>query len=61
MAQKSGLKSEKSIREHEASLLVNYAKTLNGEHVMPDQMVAFLQSFVEQGRKNQAVNSLALS
>ncbi|KAG6877251.1 hypothetical protein C0992_010442 [Termitomyces sp. T32_za158] len=49
---KHALESEKRVREHEADLLVNYAKTLSGEHVPPTQMSAFLESFVEQGRKN---------
>ncbi|KAG6867698.1 hypothetical protein C0993_012166 [Termitomyces sp. T159_Od127] len=49
---KHALESEKRVREHEADLLVNYAKTLSGEHVPPTQMTAFLESFVEQGRKN---------
>ncbi|KAG6849296.1 hypothetical protein H0H93_009651 [Arthromyces matolae] len=49
---KQSLENEKRVREHEADLLVNYAKTLNGEHVQPTQMSTFLESFVEQGRKN---------
>ncbi|KAG6855766.1 hypothetical protein H0H87_011135 [Tephrocybe sp. NHM501043] len=49
---KNALESEKRVREHEADLLVNYAKTLSGEHVPPSQMSSFLESFVEQGRKN---------
>lgn len=51
---KLALESEKRVREHEADLLVNYAKTLTGEHVSPVQMASFLESFVEQGRKNLA-------
>ncbi|KAH0585650.1 hypothetical protein H2248_008872 [Termitomyces sp. 'cryptogamus'] len=49
---KHALESEKRVREHEADLLMNYAKTLSGEHVLPTQMNTFLESFVEQGRKN---------
>jgi len=49
---KQALESEKRVREHEADLLVGYAKTLTGEHVSPAQMGAFLEGFVEQGRKN---------
>jgi len=53
------LESEKRVREHEADLLLNYAKTLNGEHVSPQVMGQFLDSFVGQGRKNlEAVTSL---
>ncbi|KAF7335446.1 hypothetical protein MVEN_02197900 [Mycena venus] len=58
-AQKLALEGEKRVRDHESDLLVSYAKTLNGEHVSPTQMGEFLQSFVEQGRKNlQAVAEL---
>ncbi|KAG6812258.1 hypothetical protein H0H92_003714 [Tricholoma furcatifolium] len=49
---KQAFESEKRVREHEAELLVSYAKTLSGEHVPPSQMSAFLEGFVEQGRKN---------
>ncbi|KAF7335447.1 hypothetical protein MVEN_02198000 [Mycena venus] len=51
-AQKLALEGEKRVRGHESDLLVSYAKTLHGEHVSPTQMGEFLQSFVEQGRKN---------
>ncbi|KAK0470322.1 uncharacterized protein EV420DRAFT_1742692 [Desarmillaria tabescens] len=58
-AKKSVLESEKRIREHEANILVQYAKTITGEFVAPAQMAQFLQSFVEQGRKNtEAVSSI---
>ncbi|KAJ7149928.1 hypothetical protein C8R46DRAFT_1008752 [Mycena filopes] len=57
--QKAALEGEKRVRDHESDLLVTYARTLSGEHVSPDQMGEFLQSFVEQGRKNlQAVAEL---
>ncbi|KAG6872729.1 hypothetical protein C0995_007132 [Termitomyces sp. Mi166 len=49
---KYALESEKRVREHEADLLVSYAKTLSGEHVPPTQMITFLESFVEHGRQN---------
>ncbi|KAF9459031.1 hypothetical protein BDZ94DRAFT_1239542 [Collybia nuda] len=49
---KQDLENEKRVRGHEAELLVNYAKTLNGEHVTPPQMTQFLESFIELGRKN---------
>ncbi|KAF8872568.1 hypothetical protein BD779DRAFT_1452646 [Infundibulicybe gibba] len=56
---KDVLESEKRVREHEADLLVNYAKTLSGEHVTPMQMTQFLASFVEQGQKNvEAVRAI---
>ncbi|PBK67849.1 hypothetical protein ARMSODRAFT_937831 [Armillaria solidipes] len=58
-AKKSVLESEKRVREHEADILVQYAKSLTGEFVAPVQMTQFLQSFVEQGRKNtEAVSSI---
>lgn len=49
---KAGLESEKNLREHEADLLVSYARTLTGAHVQPDQLSTFLDSFVERGKKN---------
>ncbi|KAF8155336.1 hypothetical protein K438DRAFT_1687435 [Mycena galopus ATCC 62051] len=58
-AQKLSLEGEKRVRDHESDLLVTYAKTLKGEHMPPTQMGEFLQSFVEQGRKNlQAIAEL---
>lgn len=58
---KHALESEKRVREHEADLLVNYAKTLTGEHVKPPQMSQFLETFVEQGRKNlDSVNIISI-
>ncbi|KAG6864236.1 hypothetical protein C0991_011155 [Blastosporella zonata] len=49
---KHALENEKRLRNHEADLLLSYAKTLSGEHVAPSQMSAFLESFVQQGHKN---------
>ncbi|KAJ7629708.1 hypothetical protein DFH06DRAFT_1284783 [Mycena polygramma] len=55
-AQKLALEGEKRVRDHESDLLVSYARTIKGEHVAPHEMNEFLQSFVEQGKKNlQAV------
>ncbi|KII84403.1 hypothetical protein PLICRDRAFT_32431 [Plicaturopsis crispa FD-325 SS-3] len=51
-AKKRALESEKSLRGHEANVLVSYATTLSGEHMPPDQIPAFLDCFVQQGRKN---------
>ena len=50
--QKQALEQEKDMRDREAELLVNYAKTLTGEHVTPVNMSSFLGDFVEQGRLN---------
>lgn len=56
---KQALESEKRVREHEADFLVSYAKTLHGEHITPSQMAQFLESFVDQGRKNtEAVTAI---
>jgi N-terminal domain of unknown function (DUF4140) len=46
------LESEKRVMEHEADLLVTYAKTLNGEHVTPTAMSDFLKTFVDKGKEN---------
>jgi hypothetical protein len=54
-AKKQNLESDKRVREQEADLLVNYSKTLKGEHVSPSDMASFLGTFVEQGRKNFVV------
>ncbi|KAF8903751.1 hypothetical protein CPB84DRAFT_1728192 [Gymnopilus junonius] len=51
LVKKSELEGERTVREQESHLLLQYAKTLNGEHVTPSQMAQFLQSYVEQGRK----------
>ena len=49
---KSALESQKNLREHEADLLVDYAKTLTGEYIQPKQVSIFLDGFVERGKKN---------
>jgi hypothetical protein len=49
---KQKLESQKRVMEHEADFLVNYAKTLNGEHVDPTAMGDFLKTFVVKGREN---------
>ncbi|PPQ84015.1 hypothetical protein CVT25_000561 [Psilocybe cyanescens] len=51
LVKKAALESERGVREQESKLLWQYAQTLNGEHVTPTQMGAFLESYVEQGRK----------
>lgn len=52
MVQKQALETEKYIRDQEAELLMNYAKTLTREHVTPTDMSSFLEDFVDQGRLN---------
>lgn len=49
---KNGLQSQKRVMEHQADLLVSYAKTLTGEHVSPTAMSDFLKSFVTKGSEN---------
>ncbi|KAG5641777.1 hypothetical protein DXG03_004253 [Asterophora parasitica] len=49
---KADLESEKRMLEEQSHLLVNYAKTLTGEHMPPTQMSTFLETFMAQGRKN---------
>lgn len=53
-SKKAALESTKQVREQEAEILVQYAKSLTGAFVTPPNMALFLQSFVEQGGKNTA-------
>ncbi|TDL25849.1 hypothetical protein BD410DRAFT_784883 [Rickenella mellea] len=48
----SQLQGEKRVHEHEADILVNYGKTLHGEHRTNDYVQAFLAEFVDHGKKN---------
>lgn len=57
-AAKTRVEDEKRIREREARLLRSYATTLDGKHVNPVQMAAFLEGFVEQNRRNLDAVSL---
>lgn len=58
-AQKAALVTLRANRASEADVLNQYARTITGEFVAPPQMVQFLQSYVEQGRKNaEAVSAL---
>ena len=45
---KQGLECQRRVMEHEAYLLVSYAKTLTGEHVTPTAMGEFLKTFVDK-------------
>ena len=47
----STLEKERMLRNNESQLLLAYAETLNGEHVNPQQMTAFLEGFMQQGKK----------
>ncbi|KDR78599.1 hypothetical protein GALMADRAFT_244048 [Galerina marginata CBS 339.88] len=59
LVKKAGLESERAVRQQESQLLLKYAETLNGEHVTPTQMAAFLESYVDRGRKTlQAATQL---
>ncbi|KAH9477517.1 Protein F37C4.5 [Psilocybe cubensis] len=58
-ATKTLLESERNLRKEESKLLLQYGQTLNGEHITHGQMSAFLQSYVDQGRKTlQAISKL---
>ena len=48
---KNTLEREPTLRNYESRLLLAYAETLNGEHVNPQQMTAFLEGFMQQGKK----------
>ena len=48
---KNTLERERTLRNNESRLLLAYAETLNGEHVNPQQMTAFLEGFMQQGKK----------
>lgn len=50
--QKTSLESQKRVLQYEADTLVNYAKTLEAQHVSPGDMTSFLEAFVDKGRKN---------
>jgi Domain of unknown function (DUF4139)/N-terminal domain of unknown function (DUF4140) len=50
-AKKQELKNEKSIVLEQSNILSEYAKTLSGEHVSPQDMVTFMQSFVPQQKE----------
>lgn len=41
-----------SVREHGAEIFVNYGKSLQGEHVNPEQATSFLSTFVAQGQEH---------
>ncbi|EDR08579.1 uncharacterized protein LACBIDRAFT_296878 [Laccaria bicolor S238N-H82] len=48
---KNTLERERTLRNNESQLLLAYAGTLGGEHVNPQQMTAFLEGFMQQGKK----------
>lgn len=41
-----------SVRGHEADILVQYGKSLSGEHVSPETATTFLKAFVSSGKQN---------
>lgn len=47
----------RAVREKEAQLLADYAKTLEGTHVKPDDMLTFLEAFVTKNLKSREVVS----
>ncbi|KAF9525788.1 hypothetical protein CPB83DRAFT_858888 [Crepidotus variabilis] len=58
-AKRQRLETEKSIREQQSELLVQYAQTLTGEHVNPTDMGQFLENFLAQEhQKLEAITQL---
>ncbi|KAF7984409.1 hypothetical protein HWV62_14456 [Athelia sp. TMB] len=56
---KRAFESQKRVLEHQADLLVSYAKTLTCEHVNPLAMHEFLQDFETRGNENlEAVSQI---
>lgn len=56
---KRAFESQKRVLEHQADLLVSYAKTLTCEHVDPSAMHDFLQGFETRGNENlEAVSQI---
>ncbi|KZT23516.1 hypothetical protein NEOLEDRAFT_1179970 [Neolentinus lepideus HHB14362 ss-1] len=51
------LEEERSVRDREAELLMLYGRTLQGDHISPAQMTAFLDNFLERGQKNLEAKS----
>ena len=49
--EKLELESQKGMLETQAEILVQYAKTLTGEHITPSDMSQFLDTFSERSRK----------
>jgi hypothetical protein len=48
---KRELESQKGMLETQAEILVQYAKTLTGEHITPSDMSQFLDTFSDHSRK----------
>jgi hypothetical protein len=47
------------VRGHEADLLVQYGRTLSGEHVTPEMAASFFTTLVENGKRNiEATNKI---
>ncbi|KIY70787.1 hypothetical protein CYLTODRAFT_487803 [Cylindrobasidium torrendii FP15055 ss-10] len=51
-ARKVLLERNKRVQDHEADVLLQYAKSLSGEHVSPPQVETFLQTFVKTANRN---------
>jgi hypothetical protein len=51
-AKKKRLQTEKRVREHEADILVDYGRSLRGEHISPKNATLFFDGFVERASKN---------
>ncbi|PPQ76385.1 hypothetical protein CVT24_007939 [Panaeolus cyanescens] len=58
-AQRDQLIKERETREKGSQILFQYAQTITGEHVRPEQMSQFVENLVEQNKKSQsAITSL---
>ncbi|KAG8797867.1 hypothetical protein FRC17_002816, partial [Serendipita sp. 399] len=52
---------QKQILDHQAKILVTYSQSITGEHVKPDLMLEFLQSFADAGDQNSKSSILLQS
>jgi hypothetical protein len=50
--EKALIKSQRSVIDYQATVLVNYSRSLTGEHVPPEDMLSFLQRFITLGDEN---------
>lgn len=50
--EKGLIESQRRVLDHQALILVNYSKSITGEHVAPDDMLSFLSSFITIGDDN---------
>lgn len=51
--QRTSLSTAQSTRREEAELLKSYAKTIQGQHISPTDMLTFLEKLVQKNREHQ--------